>query len=443
MIIEKIVKGISNLTILTAFNANIDAIKVLRSEDIIKLISHIRIRKGEIKMLENIKSKKDFLTSLLYSMKNGIGFELPLENLELEKWFDEFIGYDQKMIGGQAGIVADLLSTLGLKVIFYTNPISKKFVKYFKKPENVFVPIVDQSFELVGIKEIVSENEIKVNRIFEFPRGLKVKINSLTFFTPRHSRFIVSKRPENIRICFDERLSSRIDKLCKDLEGAFISGFHGIKEKYKDGKTFEDYIQKNKKDLKKIKSKVPIHLELASMPNITARKSVVNNIFPVVNFVGMDDVELKQLAEIFDERIDEKNIENVIDFLIFLIERFKLDGIQLHTYYYMIFISQNLISRNELENALNFGNVLAICRAIFKDVKSIEEIKIAEKIPLNSVGKKICKKSEELIKKYKEYTIAVFPTRIVVNPRITVGLGDTLSSGIFVYLLHKLIGENR
>lgn len=446
MKLNKILEEISKIKFLTAFNANIDAIKFLTKAEILNFLKEININKIDFnKLPTTINSKEDFVSGLLYSIKHSKGIEIPLKNEKMNEWFDKIV-FDVQKIGGQAGIVADLFSSLGIKVIFYTNPLSKKLVRFFKKPSNILFPVVNKEIRFVEISNASVIEKTKINRIFEIPKGISIKIKNEKLETKKQVRFIVSSRPEEIRICFDESLRKFISELSKKINGFFVSGFHGIKEKYSDGKTFDYYLNINTQSLQKMKNankKLRIHFELVSIPNKERRKKIVEKIFPVVDFVGMDDVELNQVYELyFESHINENDIKSVLDFLVFLIEKFKLKGIQLHTYYYMVFVTKENVEKNEIENALNFGNLLAVTRAVFGDVSSLEEIEKVEKvIKPNNIGLKIKEKIEKLSKNFKDYLITSFPTRIVVNPRITVGLGDSLSSGIFVYLLSKLKEE--
>jgi ADP-dependent phosphofructokinase/glucokinase len=47
-------------------------------------------------------------------------------------------------------------------------------------------------------------------------------------------------------------------------------------------------------------------------------------------------------------------------------------------------------------------------------------------------------KNISIQKEYEKYNIVLVPSRIVKNPKSTVGLGDTISSGAFVGYISEL-----
>ncbi|MCD6483271.1 MAG: ADP-specific phosphofructokinase [Candidatus Aenigmarchaeota archaeon] len=433
---------VANLSLLVAFNANIDSIKHLSKSEIQRIIDNVDKEKVKRLMEFNIKTirtKEDFVAAFLSAFKEGKPKEIPLGNDKLNEWFDSFIGTGYERIGGQAGIVANLMGVLCLKkIIFYTNPLPKQITDLMEK-RNIFYPtITNGKLELKKVEEAADEKiKPKINRIFEYTKGTSINLDEEKIIAKNSSRFIVASRPDEVRICFDRKLSDHLEDLGKHVDGAFVSGFHSIKEKYSDGLTFEYYISKNSEDLRKLKRKnrsLKIHMEMASLPNEEIRKYMIDEIFPVVDYVGMDNVELNDVIySVFRTRTDENDIRNVIKNLIDLIDVFSLEGIQLHTYNYMLLISKKY-EEAELTNALNFGSILAATKAALGGIVSVSDFMVGMKVPFNINGLKIENELNKIRQNY-EYSIGFLPTRMVENPKITVGLGDTLSSGIFVALL--------
>lgn len=85
-------------------------------------------------------------------------------------------------------------------------------------------------------------------------------------------------------------------------------------------------------------------------------------------------------------------------------------------------------------------SVLASTKAALGQISSIEDLKTGLKIPHNKHGE-LLKEIVENISKEKElegYKIILVPSRIVENPKSTVGLGDTISAGAFVGYVSEL-----
>nr|5K27_A Chain A, ancMT [synthetic construct]5K27_B Chain B, ancMT [synthetic construct] len=441
-------EDIKKISIFLAYNVNVDAIKYLKEEDIQKLIEEF----GEEEIIEKIeeyprkiKEPLDFVARLIHAIKTGKPAEVPLDNEELNKWFDSLFKYDEERMGGQVGIIANLLAILDLKkVIAYSPLLSKKQAEMFNN--DLLYPIVENG-KLVLKKpiEAYKDNDpIKINRIFEFKEGIKFKLGDEKIIAPQANRFIVASRPENLaRIEIKEDLKKYLPEIGEMVDCAILSGYQGIKEKYSDGKTAEYYFKRAKEDIKLLKKKdIKVHLEFASIQNIKIRKKVVDYILPNVDSVGMDETEIANILNILGyEELSEKilkdsKIEDVIEGAKILLDKFNLEVVQVHTIYYILFISKkdNPLSKEELKKTLEFATILAATKAKLGDIKNIEDLKVGLKVPHNKYGELLKEIVEKLKKKKKkeDYKIVLIPSRFVENPKSTVGLGDTISTGAFV-----------
>ncbi|WP_456472566.1 ADP-specific phosphofructokinase [Methanocaldococcus sp.] len=433
------IEKIKNIKLLTAYNANIDAIKHVDEEfinSLIKKYSPEEIKERIEEYPREINDELDFIARLIYSIKTGKPAEVPLKNEELNKFFDSF-KYEEERIGGQAGIVANLMATLRLKkIIFYTYLLSKRLANMFVDYENLLYPIANGSLKLINVKKAYKDEEVKINRIFEFKKGLRFKLGDEIIEAKESTRFIVASRPEKFKICFDDNIRKYLNDLCKEVDCAFLSGYQGIKERYNDGTTYLDYFKKNSEDIKIFKKHgVKCHLEFASIPNLKIREAVVKYILSEVDSVGMDETELANVLHILgyedlSKKIIEKTkIEDVIEGAKIIIKEFdNLEVIQVHTIYFILMITKSNISLKDLRECLDFSTILAATKAKLGDIKSVEDLKVGLSIPYN-------KYRDLFLKAYEENGLKIVsvPSRLVKDPKSTVGLGDTISSGAFVY----------
>ena len=444
------------LSIFTAYNTNVDAIIYLNGEMIQRLIDEFGAEAVKRRMEEyprEINEPLDFVARLVHALKTGKPMAVPLVNEELQAWFDSHFKYDVERMGGQAGIIANLLANLDFrKVIVYTPHLAKKQAEMFVNKPNLFYPVVeDGKLVLKHPREAYREDDpIKVNRIFEFRAGTTFKLGDETITVPYSGRFIVSARFESIRIYTEPELKPFLPEIGLGVDGAILSGYQGIKPRYSDGKDANYYLREAKKDIMLLKREkdVKVHLEFASIQNRELRKKVIYNLFPLVDSVGMDESEIAYVLNALGysklaERIFTYNrIEDTVMGGKILIDEMNLEVLQIHTIYYLMYITHadNPLSEEELRQSLELGTILAAARASLGDIRSPEDFKVGLNVPYNERGEYVKLRFEEAKRRLRtrEYKVVIIPTRLVSNPVSTVGLGDTISTGAFTSYLALL-----
>ena len=83
---------------------------------------------------------------------------------------------------------------------------------------------------------------------------------------------------------------------------------------------------------------------------------------------------------------------------------------------------------------------MASTKAALGQISDIDDLETGLEIPHNKHGKVLKEIVEKLSKEkeLEEYRIILVPSRIVENPKSTVGLGDTISAGAFVGYVSEL-----
>ncbi|NJE43522.1 ADP-dependent glucokinase/phosphofructokinase, partial [Thermococcus sp. GR6] len=124
------------------------------------------------------------------------------------------------------------------KIIAYSPVLAKRQAQMFVNKPNLLYPVVENG-KLVLKKPIEAYREndpIKVNRIFEFRKGMRFKLGNEVIEVPHSGRFIVASRFESIRIETKEDLKPFLPEIGELVDGAILSGYQGIKKRYSDGK---------------------------------------------------------------------------------------------------------------------------------------------------------------------------------------------------------------
>lgn len=454
--VRELLEKARELSIYTAYNTNVDAIVYLNDEIIQKLIDEFGaevVRRRMDEYPREINEPLDFVARLVHALKTGKPMAVPLVNEELQPWFDSHFNYDVERMGGQAGIIANLLANLDFReVLVYTPHLAKRQAEMFVKKPNLFYPVVEDGKLLLKHPwEAYRENDpVKVNRIFEFRAGTTFRLGSETITVPFSGRFIVSARFESIRIYTEPALKPFLPEIGQRIDGAILSGYQGIKLRYSDGKDANYYLREAKKDILLLKREkdVKVHLEFASIQNRELRKKVIYNLFPLVDSVGMDEAEIAYVLSAlgYDKLADRIFTYNRIEDTVLggkiLIDEMNLELLQIHTIYYIMYIAHadNPLSEAELRNSLELATTLAASRASLGDVTSPDQISVGMSVPYNERGEYVKLRFEEAKRKQRsrEYKLVIIPTRLVPKPVSTVGLGDTISTGAFTSYLAML-----
>ncbi len=442
--------SVQELSIYTAYNANVDAIVTLNGRIIQKLIDELGVTNVRTRMEEyprEIREPLDFVARLVMTLKVGKPAEVPMVEEGLGRWFDSHFKYDVQRMGGQAGIISNLLSNLGLKrVIVHVPYLSKRQAEMFSNNRNLFYPVVENGHMIMKHPhEAWREwDPVKVNRIFEFREGTRFRLGSEEIVVPYSGRFIVSSRLESIKIETRPELRPFLPEIGEMVDGAILSGYQGIRLRYSDGKDANYYLRRAKEDIMLLKrGGAKIHIEFASIQNRDLRKRVIYNIFPLADSVGMDEAEIAHVLNSLGysslaERIFEYNrIEDTVLGGKIILDEMNLEVLQIHTIYYLMYITprDSPLTESELEESLKTGTTLAAARAVLGDIRSPSDYETGLKVPFNERGEYIRLRFEEARRRTKEHKVVIVPTRLVKNPVSTVGLGDTISAGAFTSYL--------
>jgi len=424
--------------VLLAYNTNIDAIKYLDPKDLEERVE--KAGKEEVfrfseELPKKITSVKHLLGGILWSVRRGKAAELFVESC-LVRFYMKKWGWDELRMGGQVGIMANLLGGVyNVPVIAHVPQLSRLQAELFKDGP-IYVPkLEDGKLKLVHPKAFQADEENLIHYIYEFPRGFKV----FDFEAPRENRFIGSADDYNPNVCIRPEFKEAFEEIAGKVELAIISGLQALtKENYKE--PFEE-LERHLEVLGE--REIPVHLEFAFTPDETVRKRLVE-VLGRFTSVGLNEVELASIMEVLGEKaIAEKLLAHdpvdpiaVTEATLKLAERTGVKRIHFHTYGYYLALTD--YKGAHVRDALLFAALAAAAKAKLGDVRSIDDVVKAMDVPVNEKAKAV---EEKLVEEYgmkdgiaevNGYQLSFAPTKIVAKPKSTVGIGDTISSSAFV-----------
>ncbi|WP_297461804.1 ADP-specific glucokinase [Thermococcus sp.] len=424
--------------VLLAYNTNIDAIRYLDRKDLEERINKagkdevLRYSDGLPGRIENVPQ---LLGSILWSIKRGKAAELFIEDCPTRFYMKRW-GWDELRMGGQVGIMANLLGGVyGVPVIAHVPQLSRLQASLFKDGP-IYVPkLEDGTVKLVHPRDFAGDEESCIHFIYEFPRGFRV----FDFEAPRENRFIGAADDYNTTLFIRDEFREDFEKIAESPSLAIISGLQALtKENYRE--PFE-IIGEHLEVLNGLE--IPAHLEFAFTPDETVRNAILDLLGKFWS-VGLNEVELASIIEVMGEkRLAKKLLAHdpvdpiaVTQAMLKLAEKTRVRRIHFHTYGYYLALTG--YKGEFVRDALLFAALAAAAKAKLGDINSIDDVVKAMDVPVNEKARSV---EEALSKEYgmrngiaelDGYQLAFIPTKIVAKPRSTVGIGDTISSSAFV-----------
>ncbi len=436
---EKNIKNISGVFV--AFNTNLDAIKYI-NQDFLNTLN-IKDFKPE-NNIHQIDSLDNLKTGLITSMKLGKAMEWEIEDMDTYSYLIHDIDYDMHRIGGQAGIVANCLTRLGMKDVIVFNPKISEAEADMYDPKVKSIKFSKNSVTIQKAKDTYSkDNTPKINIIFEYKKGIQIKTKTETFQVPRMNRFIVSYRPKGREPFFEEDLAKNMEKHLKKTKRAFLSGYHSLDT---EQQFFKAKVQLG--ILRKANPNMKMHLEFTSEEDMDKVSKIVKYIIPGVDSVGCNERETCLiLGAIGKKDLAEKikhsgySAPELFDGIKYIKEKTHIKRIHIHNINYMLcLVEKSYTSPEKTRDAMLFCVLSAFAKSVLGFIHHAVDIDLSNNVRVNIEGMKQLSRMDSIMHaKVSEGTydcgkdyLVMIPTKLACHAKATVGLGDVVSSAAFV-----------
>lgn len=430
-------------SVATGFNANIDAIYKMSGQSLLALIKKYNLSLTDLQNIEHcsILSQTDFIKGVFKSFTLGAAEEWICEDKEIYQWLKDEIGYDYLQIGGQGGIMANVLATVGVQKVFaHANSLPALQAEQFAKLDNLLS--FDEDGTIKPAYQINRKNDLPlIHWIIEFKRGDTIEIEGQKFKCPKANRFIATYDPLNLKLVLDENFMQKVKEEPLDL--VVLSGFHAVLAKTGG----EELIKGAAERIKAWKEKAPntiFHLEVASTQDILIRKAIVQNLVCLVDSIGVNDRETMDLLEAIDEKAllkrcrEQTTAENLLKSLCKIKEKTGVKRIQLHMFGLYLTLQDKgfVISPENNFKGMVTASVVAAAKAKTGavDEKSIQDVNLdisdVGMIELESLSMALGQPDFATtgFGRCRSWDLIAVPTILIENPITLVGMGDTISS---------------
>jgi ADP-dependent phosphofructokinase/glucokinase len=410
------------MNIICAYPINLDAIYDIGSEELAGSIGG-----AEPKAVTKVNSLSDLFSALLYCMQTGSGAEILIEQEDLKEKIKSLFPWHYRL-GGNAGIMANVLAVLGAQPILNAPALSRRLAEMLDlrvgiPSENSLKP----PGEAAGMDELM-------HFVFQFKEGDRLSSRLGEIIAKRDNRLIVSYDPLNSRLYSNQDFDNYCLKNISCIDGALVSGFHlapisNYREIF-DGKI------KDIKSWKKKNPKIFIHAEMGSFQDPEIMKYLMPRL--PVDSIGMNEDELAMSGVL------ETGWRGTARAALKLKKNLAISRIGIHTRDYILsIISEPLNPEIEIA-ALVKGTCAASSMAATGSIASRPPSEV------NATGlvatKEFCNDGAIRCKsgafmRSGDSLICLVPSLVARNPKFTVGLGDTATASIFYEELMAIKGE--
>ncbi len=441
--------------LISAFNANIDAVIKISGKQIEQIIEKHSINKTNLLIESNksIKTSEDAIRGLIKCFKNGIAEEWLIENKEVFDWLNENIGYDKMQMGGQGGIVANVMAVCGVDPVYvHTASSPEQQSKLFLNLSNL--KNVDEHNKIRKAHDILRSNDIPlIHWIIEFNKDDELSINNQTIKCPKANRFIATYDPLNLKLHIDEAFNAKMSGVSTEFEYIILSGYQMLQNELPEGGSGIEKVEQSKRIIKQWQennSQHILHFEIASTQDKIIRKHLINSLAKNVDSLGFNERELIDILEIINEKElakqceENTNSNNLFMAMLKVFEYTACPRIQLHMFGLYITLQKQGFKISPIQNrkGMQLAANIAATKAGTGSIDSKDVLLWSRNHEVAEIGLNELKSLSEIVEQQfgtnnlletgiytnNEIEIIAVPTIIIDNPITLVGMGDTISS---------------
>jgi ADP-dependent phosphofructokinase/glucokinase len=327
--------------------------------------------------------------------------------------------------------MSDVLSVLGAAPVLYTYLLSARQRAQFSHPDGVRFPVsTPDGLALRPLDEAPLAGKTKLNWIFEFDAG------DAFFETAAAdaSRFIAASRPDEFDL--HTPVDGHAAELGERVGCAVLSGYHGVKRQYDDGRTFEECLDNARSVVEGVAANARVQVELGVTHDPEIRRAVRERIVPAADVVSLDDHELNQVRDDLDltEPSADAAVVRRYETLDRARESLGLDAVSFHAKgYFLAVFDDASLPADAVRRGFEFAACVAAAKAEDGVVTGPADVEGATAYPRSAAGREAVGTlgshldTETVDDVIETPGVVAVPNRVVDAPASTVGIGDAVS----------------
>jgi ADP-dependent phosphofructokinase/glucokinase len=448
--------------VILGFNVNIDKVIKITPEILSNIPQTTRVKNrlsgnSSPKVITNIE---ELLICLLQSINEGKADEVLISSDEVAIWIEEHFVISRTLLGGQAGIMANLLRKIEVNPVLLSMPISSPNLTKLLD-SSIIDPITSYDKFQLESKNASEKIEPITHYVFEFSKG-QYSVGDRIINCERSNRFIGSYDKINSLLMFSEEFSEYSINNISNYTLCVIAGFHLINLGNSSSKSYAEFFEPVLSLIRKWKERKPsliVHLELAAVKDGVLKQAIIDNLFTVVDSIGLNEQELVSFLHCIDKSLSISLHSTMSSINIFkgmhaIFSKYPHIRLHLHYLDYFLLLSPLISEESALmrKNSLVISSLFAATKAKNGSIDRLSDTKLID----YNISKKGLEELQNLENylvnerdgdnsfinngyiQTKSFTMVGTPTIVVPSPKYLVGLGDTISLVSLLYEFNKL-----
>jgi ADP-dependent phosphofructokinase/glucokinase len=452
----KQVEGVASV-----FNANIDAVLKVRPDMLVQWMRDLEADEWQVlnKGSRSISQPVDVLRGFVECFSKGIAQEWMVTEESAFQWMRDHLGYDRLQMGGQGGIIANVMAVAGVRQVYvHCASLPGQQAGLFLGHAGLLS--TDRSGRLHPASQIDRAGDLPlIHWILEFDKGAELSVGGLSLICPKSNRFIATFDPLNFVLHMDEHFDLAMRQGSVPLQAILLSGYQMLSEPLA-GKRPGSGLERIHASWKRVQAwkeahpGVVVHFEFASTQDQKIRRELAFTLAKEADSVGCNEQELIGILEVLGEGAalrDCQSLDSVGLFkgLLKVFDRLALKRVQLHMFglYLTLIRSSAAPGGTAFDPESNragmvFAATLAATKAgtgglerpedlLWAHGREVSDTSIRELTALSrhleeSLGVKGL--DETGLALCPGFAVVAVPTILIDQPVTLVGMGDTISS---------------
>ncbi|HET7560555.1 MAG TPA: ADP-dependent glucokinase/phosphofructokinase [Limnochordia bacterium] len=439
------------------FNSNIDVVAHVTSADLARIIAAHPGLPDQARALPDLRgaveSPAEWLAVMRECFLHGKSVHTVTKSAALLAWLAEQFPVAKRSMGGQAGIIANQMASLGARSICYTTMLSPEQAELFVQGVECPTPRAGRCELLPPRAAADPGDQVKINWIFEYGKDERFDFAGEIVRTPRANRMIMATHPPKV-MGFATELRPHLRELGSQVDIGFVAGYHYAMDPMPDGRSYETYMADSLGHLASLRSanpKLRLHYEYVPLKERALEGDVLTRIARVVDSFGINEVEIKRALDNLGlhEELRQIEAEECARTLYLgvraLKRRLGFARIHLHNLgYYVILLDQGYaVSPERAQQAALYASAVNAMKAKYGGYPTAKQVAEAAALPLSEIGlAQLARFGADAAELGLEPVgpgiwadgpdrVLLVPAHVWPNPVSTVGMGDTISSSSF------------
>jgi ADP-dependent phosphofructokinase/glucokinase len=364
------------------------------------------------------------------------GDVMAIDSAVMAQWMEDHF-HGPLQLGGTGAQAANTLARLGYPSLLHVTHLSAVDATVFSDAARIAVATPQGLRPLP--EAIRAADRPMVHYVFEYQTGDRLCVAGQCVTAARANRIIMGYDPINATLPIDPLFMQAIAAPRSRVSRVLISGFTDLESVEVARARIAETIA-YLRDLRRTRPELLVHLELASVTDGALLRPILDELASHADSLGLNEQEVGLVAAAWGWPIPHpQSVEERLETLFRIRDRLRLRRVNMHTQDYCLTLT-DLDPRAE-RNSLLFASLVAGTRARLgrfptpADLRQTLDGGVPAEAGLAAEARLAGQAGlAEGIGAYYGIPLVFVPTLSVSHPAGTVGLGDSFTAGILVFL---------